>query len=62
MLQGLTPNQIAADLHDPNSAVAMAVLGSANGLTAAICSATGGKPANVCSSSAVTATAPYLAK
>ena len=48
MLSGLTWAQIAADLHDPTSAVAKAVLGTANFVTAAICSLTGNQPASAC--------------
>jgi hypothetical protein len=48
VLQGLTWNQIAADLHNPNSPVAKAVLGTANYMTAAICKLTGDQPASAC--------------
>jgi Domain of unknown function (DUF929) len=48
-LRGMTQEQVAAALADPNSPQAQAILGSANVLTAAICSATGNTPANVCS-------------
>jgi thiol-disulfide isomerase/thioredoxin len=48
VLSGLTWSQIAADLHDPNSAVAKSVLGAANYLTAAICGITHNQPASVC--------------
>jgi thiol-disulfide isomerase/thioredoxin len=48
VLSGLTWTEIAADLHDPNSAVAKSVLGGANYLTAAICGITHNQPANVC--------------
>ena len=54
VLQGLTQVQIAAALHDPNSAVAKQALGAANMMTAVICQMTGAKPASVCTSSAVT--------
>jgi hypothetical protein len=50
----LTWAQIAADLRDPNSPVAQAVLGAANHITAAICKLTRGQPGNVCQSTAVT--------
>jgi hypothetical protein len=50
VLQGLSWNQIAADLHDPASPVAMSVLGTANYMTAAICGLTGDQPAAVCTS------------
>jgi hypothetical protein len=39
---------IAADLHNPNSPVAKAVLGVANYITAAICGMTGNQPASAC--------------
>jgi uncharacterized protein DUF929 len=39
---------IAADLHNPNSAVAKSVLGTANYITAAICKMTGNQPASAC--------------
>jgi hypothetical protein len=48
VLQGLTWAQIAADLHTPSSPVAQGVLGTANVITAAICSTTGNRPASVC--------------
>ena len=41
-------SQIAADLHNPNSAVAKEVLGTANYITAAICKMTGNQPATAC--------------
>jgi Domain of unknown function (DUF929) len=52
VLQGLSMTQIAADLADPGSPVARAIVGHANHLTAAICSATDNRPA-VCSSSTI---------
>jgi thiol-disulfide isomerase/thioredoxin len=53
VLKGLTWSQIAADLHDPSSAVAKGAIGSANIFTAAICKLTGNKPANVCTTAPV---------
>jgi thiol-disulfide isomerase/thioredoxin len=47
-LSGLDWNQIAADLHNPNSAVAKAEDGEANYITAAICKMTGNQPASAC--------------
>jgi thiol-disulfide isomerase/thioredoxin len=47
-LQGVDWNQIAADLHNPNSAVARAEDGEANYITAAICKMTGNQPASAC--------------
>ncbi len=54
VLKGLTQTQIAADLHDPNSAVAQQVLGAANMMTAIMCQMTKNQPAAVCTSTAVT--------
>jgi hypothetical protein len=48
VLAGLRWSQIADDLHNPDSPVAKAVLGTANYMTAAICSLTGGQPASAC--------------
>ena len=48
VLQGLSWNQIATDLHNPSSPVAQGAVGSANLLTAAICKITGNAPASVC--------------
>lgn len=48
VLQGLSWQQIAAQLSDPTSRVAQSVDGSANLLTAAICEVTNGQPASVC--------------
>jgi Domain of unknown function (DUF929) len=47
-LSGLDWNQIAADLHNPSSAVAKAEDGTANYITAAICQMTGNQPASAC--------------
>jgi hypothetical protein len=56
ILNGLTMQQIAKDLKDPYDAVAQALLGTANQITAAICVATGGHPAKVCSTPAIRST------
>ena len=53
VLQGLSWAQIAADLHDPSSAVAKGALGSANMFTAAICKITGNAPASVCTAAPI---------
>jgi hypothetical protein len=53
-LRGMSQEQVAAALQDPSSPQAQAILGSANALTAAICTTTGNMPANVC-------TAPEIA-
>lgn len=62
ILKGKTRAQIAAALADPSDPIARAINGSANVLTAAICDATGGQPANVCTSAGVKAGAAQLAK
>ncbi|MGZ4615997.1 MAG: DUF929 family protein, partial [Actinomycetes bacterium] len=62
ILKGKTRDQIAAALKDPGSPVAQAVDGSANLLTAALCDATGGKPADVCTATGVKTAAAQLAK
>jgi hypothetical protein len=62
VLQGLSMQTIAADLNDPTSQVALAVDGTANEMTAALCSITGNQPASVCSSPTVAAAATTLAK
>jgi Domain of unknown function (DUF929) len=49
-LSGLDWNQIAADLHNPNSDVAKAEDAEANYITAAICQMTGNQPATACTS------------
>jgi thiol-disulfide isomerase/thioredoxin len=56
-LAKLTWQQVAADLSNPNSAVAKAIDGTANHITAAICKITGNQPGNVCTSPGVTAAA-----
>jgi len=53
VLRGMTAEQIAGALSDPSSAVTQGIVGSANALTATICSATGDTPAEVCSQPAV---------
>ena len=50
VLGGLSWATIATDLSNPNSAVAKAVDGTANYLTAAICKMTGNQPASACTS------------
>jgi hypothetical protein len=54
VLAGLNWPQIDAALSDPHSAVAKAVDGSANALTAALCNLTSQQPSSVCSAKAVT--------
>jgi Domain of unknown function (DUF929) len=60
VLQGLSRSQIAADLSNPNSAVAQAIDGAANDITAAISSVTGNQPASVGSSATIAAIAQKL--
>ncbi len=54
-LAGQSWQQIATALSDPSSADARAIDGSANALTAALCTLTGNQPAAVCSSAGTTA-------
>ena len=55
LLQGKTRTQIAAALSDPASSIAQGVDGSANAITAAICSVTNNQPSNVCTDPVVVA-------
>jgi len=48
-LAGLSQPEIAAKLKNPSDPVTQRIVGTANYLTAAICAATGGQPASVCS-------------
>jgi hypothetical protein len=50
VMQGLSWATVANDLHNPNSAVAKDVDGTANYFTAAICKMTGNQPASACTS------------
>lgn len=58
-LQGKTWDQVTAALRDPSSPLGRKIAASANYLTAAICTVTGGKPATACTP-AVTALQPRL--
>ena len=49
LLQGMSWDQIASQLSQPNSDVAKAVVGNANFITAAICATTGNQPSQTCS-------------
>jgi thiol-disulfide isomerase/thioredoxin len=62
ILAGMTMPQIATAMRDTNTAQSIAILGTANQLTAAICAQTGGQPANVCSTPGVAAAAKHLPK
>ncbi len=53
VLTGLSQQDIASKLSDPNSAVAKDILGGANYLTASICAVTGNQPASVCTAGAI---------
>jgi hypothetical protein len=50
----LSWGQIAADLVTPSSPVGQAIDATANRITAAICTMTGNKPGDVCTSTGVT--------
>jgi hypothetical protein len=60
VLQGLSRGQIAAQLKDPGSAVAQAIDGAANDITAAITTVTGNQPGSVGDSAAIAAIAQKL--
>jgi Domain of unknown function (DUF929) len=53
VLKGKTHQQIATAMADPSSPIAKAIDGTANVLTAALCSLTQNKPADVCTSQGV---------
>ncbi|MGN6606446.1 MAG: DUF929 family protein [Jatrophihabitans sp.] len=60
VLHGHTQAQVAAALSDPSSPITRGIIGSANLVTAAVCSITGQQPAAVCSSAGVRAAATAL--
>ncbi len=60
ILRGLDQGQIAAKLKNAQDPVTQGIVGTANYLTAAICSITGNQPAPVCSTSIVTQAAQAL--
>ena len=60
VLQGKSMAQVADDLTQPTKSDTQAFLGAANKLSAAICAATGGRPASVCTSPGVRAGASRL--
>jgi len=62
LLQGSSMAQIAGELSDPTNPVTEAVIGEANEIAAAICSATAQSPAAVCSSSGTRAGAARLSQ
>jgi hypothetical protein len=55
VLDGLSQSQITDDLAYPTNPVTQAVIASANEITAAICSVTGGRPTAVCNGRGVLA-------
>jgi hypothetical protein len=61
VLRGMTQEQIAGALTDPSTPQSKAILGSANALTAAICSATQNAPSTVCGDPVVQAIQASLA-
>src|SRR5262249_49569039 len=60
VLSGQSADAIAAALSQPNSAIARAVVGTANALTATICKLTGNQPTSACANPAVTQIAAQL--
>jgi len=60
ILSGLTHSAIAAKLKNPSDPVTQAIVGSANYLTAAICSITNQQPTSVCSAAGTAAAAKAL--
>jgi thiol-disulfide isomerase/thioredoxin len=48
VLQGKSPDEIAAQILDPTTDTSKGVLGAANSITAAICGMTNGQPGSVC--------------
>jgi Domain of unknown function (DUF929) len=57
---GRSQAEIAGTLSDPTNPTGAGIIAAANAITAAICHATGGQPANVCTSVGVTAAASVL--
>jgi hypothetical protein len=53
LLQGKTANQIASNLTNPNDSATKGVIGTANVITAMICTLTNNQPSNVCASSTI---------
>jgi len=48
LLQGMSAQQIASVIRNPNSPVGRAIMADANVITAAVCSVTGNQPGSVC--------------
>jgi hypothetical protein len=62
VLAGMTQAQVAAALSDASSAVAKAIDGAANQITAAVCGVLASPPSDVCDSAGVQAATAQLAK
>jgi hypothetical protein len=62
VLQGLSWEQIAGKLNNPNDPVTKGIIGNANYITAAICKINGNKPGNVCNSQTIQQIASQLPK
>ena len=62
ILAGMSMQQVAHAMRDTNTDQSVAILGTANQITAALCVQTGGQPGNVCSTPGVTAAAAHLPK
>jgi hypothetical protein len=62
ILAGMSMQQVAHAMRDTNTDQSIAILGTANQITAALCAQTGGQPGNVCSTPGVTAAAQHLPK
>jgi Domain of unknown function (DUF929) len=60
ILAGLSREQIASGLSDPNNPVTQAIVSTANYLSASICQTTGQQPASVCTSKGVTEAAKAM--
>jgi thiol-disulfide isomerase/thioredoxin len=60
ILAGMSMQQVAHAMRDTNTDQSIAILGTANQITAALCAQTGGQPGNVCSTPGVTAAAAHL--
>jgi thiol-disulfide isomerase/thioredoxin len=60
ILNGLTRDQIASNLKNPNNPATQAIIATANYLTASICKTTGAQPAAVCGSKGVQAAAQAM--
>ncbi len=60
VLEGLTWSEIGSGLNDPTNPVTQAIIATSNYISAGICHATGGQPADVCNSSGVQAATKAL--